>query len=61
MSKKRVALGKPLPPADDAEFSAEAMRQWAYNQATVHAEKYGDDVLNAMLGAQEEDAINDNQ
>lgn len=59
MAKKRVALGKPLPPADDDEFSAEAMRQWAYNQAAVHAEKFGDDVLSAMLGAQQEDVIDE--
>lgn len=50
--KKRVALGKPLPPADDLEFDAENIRQWAYNQGKVHADKYGDADFNALLDAQ---------
>ena len=48
---KRVPLGKPLPPADDSEFDAEAMRAWGNNQALVHAEKHGAAVFNGMLGA----------
>jgi hypothetical protein len=59
--KRRVALGKPLPPADDIEFDAETMRQWAYNQAKVHAEKYAPAAFVALLGAETpEDDIIDN-
>jgi hypothetical protein len=54
--KKKVALGRPLPPAPDSEFEAETMRQWAYNQAAVHAQKFGSDEFNAMLGAEEDDS-----
>ena len=50
--RKRVPLGRPLPPAEDLEFDAETMRQWGYNQARVHAEKYGSEEFNAMLNAQ---------
>ncbi len=58
--QKKVPLGRPLPPADDIEFSAEAMRQRGYNQAAVSAEKDGNDDFNAMLGAQvQEEQIDD--
>lgn len=50
--QRRVALGKPLPPADEIEFSAETMRQWNYNQGKVHADKYGTDDFRAELDAQ---------
>lgn len=58
---RRVALGKPLPPADEIEFDAETTRQWAYNQAVVHAQRYAGDEFNAILDAQvEEEEIIDN-
>lgn len=50
--KRKVKLGKPLPPADDIEFSAETMRQWAYNQGKVHADKFGTDDFIAEIEAQ---------
>ena len=60
MAKKRikkVARGKALPPSPDSEFTAEAMRARGNAQAVVSGQKFGGEVFNAMLGAEEEDAI----
>lgn len=54
-SIKRIPLGKPLPPASDAELSADSMREWANNEGLVHAQKYGDATLNGLLAATVED------
>lgn len=48
---RKVPRGQPLPPADDSEFTPEALQAWGSAQALIDAEKHGGAEFNAMLAA----------
>ena len=54
--KKRVPLGKPLPPLPD---DIEIVTQADIDRARIAVSKLGDDIFNAMVNAEPEDTLFD--